>query len=219
MDAGVSVTLAAARPINATEVPLRKLRPRLTYANVASSLALFLAVSGGTAIAAATIGTSDIKNRAVTTPKLANGAVTGAKVKNRSLTAADFKSGSLPAGPQGPQGPAGPQGPPGPAGAAISGVISPQGTLVYGQGVSAVSVAGPGVYTVTFNQNVSQCPAVATIGGYQLGGVTASGSEGGTVSLQPGGNNNAVAATQITFITRVPGGANGPLPFHFAVFC
>jgi len=198
---------------------LRKLRPRLTYANVASSLALFLAVSGGTAIAAATIGTKDIKNRAVTSSKIANGAVTGAKVRNGSLTAADFREGSLPAGPQGPQGPAGSQGPPGPAGAAISGVVSPAGTLVYGKGVTAVSVAGSGVYTVSFNQNVSQCPAVATVGGYQLGGSTASGSDGGTVSLQPGGNNNAVAATQITFVTRALNGVNTPLPFHFAVFC
>jgi hypothetical protein len=82
-----------------------------------------------------------------------------------------------------------------------------------------VPVAGSGVYTVSFNQNVSQCPAVATIGGYQLGGVTADGTNGGTVSLQPAGNNNAVAAQQITFVTRQPGGANGPLPFHFAVFC
>ncbi|MBX5441219.1 MAG: hypothetical protein IRZ32_06785 [Solirubrobacteraceae bacterium] len=195
---------------------MRKLRPRLTYANVASSLALFLAVSGGTAIAAATIGTKDIKNGAVTTSKIANGAVTGAKVKNGSLTAADFAPGSLPAGPQGPQGP---QGPPGPPATQVNGVVSPTGQLVYGKGVAAVSVAGSGVYTVTFNQNVSECPAVATVGGYQLGGVTASGSDGGTVSLQPGGNNNAVAATQITFITRGLNGVNTPLPFHFAVFC
>jgi hypothetical protein len=214
---------------------LRTFRKRLTYANVASSLALFLAVSGGTAIAAATIGTSDIQTGAVTNPKLAKNAVskskiransvgpseikensiTSAQVKSGSLQASDFASGQLPAGPQGPAGPPGPAG----GGSSINGVISPQGTLVYGSGVAAVSVAGSGVYTVTFNQNVSQCPAVATIGGYQLGGVTASGTNGGEVSLQPGGNNNPVAATQITFVTRTAGIGNAPLPFHFAVFC
>ncbi len=98
-------------------------------------------------------------------------------------------------------------------------MVSPAGSLVYGTGVAAVSVAGAGVYTVTFNQNVSQCPAVATVGGYQLGGVTANGSNGGTVSLQPGGDNNPVAATQITFVTRRRAAPNTPLPFHFAVFC
>jgi hypothetical protein len=211
---------------------LRKLRQRLTYANVASSLALFLAVSSGSALAASQIGTSQIKNHAVTTSKLANNAVTTAKinngsvtgndiaqntitsanVKNGSLQASDFASGQLPAGPQGPPGPAG-------SGAGISGVISPAGTLVYGTGVTAVSVAGAGVYTVSFNQNVSQCPAVATVGGYQLGGVTANGSDGGAVSLQPGGNNSATASQQITFVTRNLAGVNTPLPFHFAVFC
>jgi hypothetical protein len=211
---------------------LRTLRKRLSYANVAATLALFLAISGGTAYAAATIGTSDIKAGAVTNSKIAKNAVTAsrikansvgsseikensitsAQVKSGSLLASDFASGQLPAGPQGPPGPAG-------SGAGISGVVSPAGTLVYGTGVAAVSVGGVGVYTVTFNQNVSQCPAVATIGGYQIGGNTASASNGGTVSLQPGGNVNQTAAQQITFITRDLNAANAPLPFHFGVFC
>lgn len=214
---------------------MRKLRQRLTYANVASSIALFLAVSGGTALAASQIRTSQIRPGAITSSRLSNNAVTASKiragavgaseirsnsitgdeVRNGSLQASDFASGSLPAGPAGPQGPPGPAG----SGAGISGVVSPAGTLVYGTGVAGVSVAGSGVYTVTFNQNVSQCPAVATVGGYQLGGVTANGSDGGTVSLQPGGNNNATAAQQITFVTRGLNGVNTPLPFHFGVFC
>ncbi len=218
---------------------MRNIRSRLTYANVASSLALFLAVSGGTAFAAATIGSSQIKSGAVTNSKIASGAVsnsklasnavTGSKIKagtitgsdiasntitsaniqNGSLQASDFASGQLPAGPAGPAGP----------GASLNGVVGPTGTLEYGSGVAAVSVGGAGVYTVTFTKNVSQCPAVATIGGYQIGGSTASGSNGGTVSLQPGGNNNPTAAQQITFITRDLNGVNAPLPFHFGVFC
>jgi hypothetical protein len=206
-------------------------RPRLTYANVASSVALFLAVSGGTAFAAATIGSSQIRNGAVTNGKIANSAVTGAKVrtgsitssdiKNGSLRSSDFASGQLPAGPAGPAGAAGAAGPAGAAGAgsSMNGVVSPAGTLVYGTGVTAVSVGGSGVYTVTFSENVSQCPVVATIGGYQLGGNTASATDGGTVSLQPGGNNTATAAQQVTFVTRSLAGVNVPLPFHFGVFC
>jgi hypothetical protein len=212
---------------------LRTLRKRLSYANVASSLALFLAISGGTAMAAATISSSDIQTHAVTGSKIAKNAVTKSKIKtdsvgaseiqensitsaqvqSGSLLASDFASGQLPAGPQGPPGPAG-------SGAGISGVVSPAGTLVYGTGVAAVSVGGAGVYTVSFNQNVSQCPAVATVGGYQLGGNTASASNGGTVTLQPGGNVNTTAAQQITFITRdLQTNVNTPLPFHFGVFC
>jgi hypothetical protein len=205
---------------------LRKLRSRLTYANVASSVALFLAVSGGTAVAAATIGTNQIQRGAVTSSRLANNAVTGSKIRSGSITSTDIKNGSLQtsdfANGALPQGPAGPQGPPGPAGggaSSLNGVVSTAGTLVYGKGVTAVSVAGSGVYTVSFSQNVSQCPAVATIGGFQLGGNTQSGTNGGTVSLQPDGNNTPTATQQITFVTRNLGGVNTPLPFHFAVFC
>jgi hypothetical protein len=203
-----------------------QLRSRLTYANVASSIALFLAVSGGTAYAVATIGTSDIRNHAVTgskidgnavTPsKIAAGAVRSSEVKDGSLRAADFASGQLPTGPAGP---AGATGPAGPAGANIAGVISSGGTLIYGKGVTAVSVAGPGVYVVSFNTNVNQCPAVASVGGYQVGGLTENGANGGMVSVQPNGNANSTASSQITFVTRNTAGASSSQPFHFAVFC
>jgi hypothetical protein len=43
---------------------MRRFRPRLTYANVVASLALFVAL-GGTTYAAATIGAGDIKKDAV----------------------------------------------------------------------------------------------------------------------------------------------------------
>lgn len=48
---------------------LSKLRPRLTYANVVSTLCLFI-VLGGSAYAAATIGTAQLKDGAVTIPSL-----------------------------------------------------------------------------------------------------------------------------------------------------
>ena len=65
-----------------------------TYATVASSLALLVAL-GGTSYAVTQIGTSQIKNNAVTTPKIKNGAVNGAKVKDGTVTGADVKESSL----------------------------------------------------------------------------------------------------------------------------
>ncbi len=81
---------------------------RLTYANVVSSLALFI-VLGGTSYAVATgsIGSREIKNNAVRSKDLRNNDVRSSDVKNGSLLGKDFKAGQLPAGPQGPQGPAG----------------------------------------------------------------------------------------------------------------
>jgi hypothetical protein len=60
---------------------LRRLRPRLTYANVVSTLCLFVLL-GGTAwaVAANSVGTKQLKDGAVTTPKLRDRAVTQAKL-------------------------------------------------------------------------------------------------------------------------------------------
>jgi hypothetical protein len=69
---------------------MRFVRKRLTYANVMSSLAVFLIVAGGTAFAAGklgknTVGTKQLKNNAVTGAKIKKEAVTGAKIKLSSL--------------------------------------------------------------------------------------------------------------------------------------
>lgn len=57
------------------------MRPRITYANVVSTLCVFVLL-GGTAwaVAANSIGTKQLKDRAVTTPKLRDRAVTQAKL-------------------------------------------------------------------------------------------------------------------------------------------
>src|SRR3954452_12404146 len=81
------------------------MRRHMSFANVAATLAVFLALTGG-ATAAALITGKDVKD----------GSLTGADVKNHSLLRKDFKSGQLPAGARGPQGVAGPTGPIGPQG-------------------------------------------------------------------------------------------------------
>lgn len=63
---------------------------RLTYANVTSTLALVIAMSGGAAYAANTIRSTDIVDGEVKTNDLASNAVTTAKVRNESLTAPDI---------------------------------------------------------------------------------------------------------------------------------
>jgi hypothetical protein len=70
---------------------VKRLRSRLTYANVVSTVALFLVVAGGTAFAATqmlpknSVGSKQIKKNAVTAAKIKNGAVTGAKIDLSSL--------------------------------------------------------------------------------------------------------------------------------------
>jgi len=87
---------------------MAKLRPRLTYANVIATLALFLALGGGAAFAA-----DQLAQGSVGTKQLKRNAVTGSKVKNGSLSAGDFKPGQLPVGEVGPRGAQGAPGAPG----------------------------------------------------------------------------------------------------------
>jgi hypothetical protein len=88
---------------------VKKIRKRLTYANVMSSIAVFLVLGGATALAAGlaknSVGSKQLKKNAVTAAKIKKNAVTGAKikanavvgskVKDQSLTGADINLGTL----------------------------------------------------------------------------------------------------------------------------
>jgi hypothetical protein len=69
---------------------LASLRCRLTYANVMSSIAVFVALGGGAYAIS-------IPKESVGARQLKPNAVSSKKVKDRSLTADDFKRGQLPA--------------------------------------------------------------------------------------------------------------------------
>jgi len=69
---------------------MKKLRARLTYANVISTLALFLVLAGSTAFAATqlaknSVGSKQLKKNSVTAAKIKNGAVTGGKLANGAV--------------------------------------------------------------------------------------------------------------------------------------
>jgi hypothetical protein len=78
---------------------VKQLRKRLTYANVMSSIAVFLVLGGATAFAAGlaknSVGSKQLKKNAVTTAKIKNNAVTTGKIKNGAITGAKVNLGSL----------------------------------------------------------------------------------------------------------------------------
>src|SRR4051812_16235113 len=74
---------------------LGKFRPRLSYANVIGTLALFLALGGG-AYAAFKLPDNSVGSR-----QIKANAVKSSKVKDGSLLAGDFKAGQLPKGDRG----------------------------------------------------------------------------------------------------------------------
>lgn len=92
------------------------LKPRLTYANVVATLALFVAI-GGSSYAAVQLTGKDIRKGAITAKHVKNNSLRSGDVRNRSLLARDFRKGQLPRGAAGPAGPVGNTGPAGPIGA------------------------------------------------------------------------------------------------------
>lgn len=79
---------------------MKAVRKRLTYANVMSSIAVFLVLGGATAFAASqlgknSVGSKQLKKNAVTAAKLKKNAVTGAKIKPGAVTGTKIEEGTL----------------------------------------------------------------------------------------------------------------------------
>jgi hypothetical protein len=146
--------------------------PRLTYANVMATVAVFLALAG-TGYAA-----SRIPRHSVGHLQLRANAVTSSNVRNFTLRARDFKPGELPAGPRGPKGSTGskgstgatgsrgstgPAGPAGPTAVAVGG--STAGTPLAGPDATLVSAPittkATGPLLITALGNVASACAVA----------------------------------------------------------
>lgn len=83
--------------------------PRFTYANVMSTVAVFIAL-GGTSFAAVKLSKGSVGER-----ELKTGAVTSAKLKDGTIAPADLAPGTALSGPRGPRGTEGPQGDRGPS--------------------------------------------------------------------------------------------------------
>lgn len=128
---------------------MRRMGSKLTYSNVVATLALVLALGGGSfAVAAAlkknSVGSKQIKAKAVRTGDIADNAVTGAKINVASI-------GSVPEATE--------------ALNVLSAVVKADGTLTQATQDGTISAKiAPGTYTVDFGRPVTACTSVATIG-------------------------------------------------------
>jgi hypothetical protein len=208
---------------------VKQIRQRLTYANVMSSIAVFLILGGATAFAATKIGANQlkansvktgkivkeavtagkIKNGAVTTNKLANDAVTGQKAKESTfgevpLAANANALGGLPAA--------------GYQHALRWAVINANagGASVTRGNATAATRQGAGDFLVSFAPDIRACAYVAT-----LGDVGAGVGEAGEISVEQLSAANATTLEIRTYNsagaqTDPTGGNDG---FHIAVIC
>ncbi|HTR74661.1 MAG TPA: hypothetical protein VMH33_05315 [Solirubrobacterales bacterium] len=79
---------------------MRRLRGKLTYSNVISTVCLFLLIGGGTAFAASqlgknSVGSKQLKKNAVTAAKIKKNAVTGAKIKAKAIVGSKLANGAV----------------------------------------------------------------------------------------------------------------------------
>ena len=198
---------------------LRKLRSHLSYANVVATLALVLAVGGGTAYAAAKIRSSDIGYHAVTASKLTFNAVTASKVKNSALSGKDLRDSSIAtadvrngtlrsedfAAGQLPQGPKGDQGAP---------ATELHGTLLGGRSAHE----RPGRHRGERGRGRHVHRHVQP-GREQVRDRRRPSPRRRRRRRHRDRRAQAGAPQQVTFRTRDAAGASAQRPFHFAVFC
>jgi hypothetical protein len=193
---------------------LKRFRSRLTYSNVVSSLALFLALSTGAAYAANTVFSTDIVDGEVKTPDLATAGVTslklaansvgGGKVIDHTLTAADLAANSVGSGEVVDFGLTNQD-------VAVEfAQIRADSTVANSSGGVTAHKLGAGTYAVDFGHDISSCGFVMTQG------EAGAGSAGGAITgaTDRAGNPEAVFAT-----TRTNANVLADRAFQLVVVC
>jgi hypothetical protein len=187
---------------------LERLRRRLTYGNVMSSIAVFIAL-GGTSYALTlprnSVGSRELRPRSVGASELRPGAVTSVDIRNRTIHLRDISLATR-ASLRGVAGPPGPQGPSGVTFFAVvnsGGGVSPEGV-----GSSPVGINGR---VISFRRSVADCAYSATLAKVS----------GGVIEDPPPGASITVAPSNGGVLVRTWDAANQPkgLPFHLIVAC
>lgn len=179
---------------------MHRIRSKLTYSNVISTLCLVLLVGGGTAYAASqalptnSVGAKQLKKEAVTPAKLS-------KAAKSTLTGPKGATGA-----QGIQGVQGKPGEPGKPATALWAEVSSNGTLLKGSGTVSANALTTGTYQVIFNQSVKACTYQATL---------AEEEEFGFVIVEPRGGNEAGVYVETTNTAATDANKR----FDLAVFC
>jgi hypothetical protein len=224
---------------------LRRIRRRLSFANVTSGLALFVAL-GGTSYAAVTlprdsvgseqiryhsIENTDIKPDAVRPWQIATDAVGRSEIRPDAVRKWEIASDAVGADEIRPNAV-------GTSEIADGGVdvadLSPAVKSAFTLGRAAVTKAGaatagnatavntgstPGTYTVNFGHDVSGCQYAATLATVKSGSTTSDTPDAGSITAAPGAANTTVEVR--TFAEDATTHALQPAnePFHLLVAC
>lgn len=177
------------------------LKPKLTYANVAATLALVFSMTGS-AIAAHHYLITSTKQ---VSPKV----ITALKGKNGKNGATGKE------GPPGKEGKEGKEGKAGTSATALWAVVGSDGKLARGSGVIESKEAFTGAYEVVFNRDVTQCAYEATLGDTS-DGFTPPGELSVATREEL---SHKIKPNAIFIETANSSGTATAAPFHLAVFC
>jgi hypothetical protein len=185
-----------------------RIRERVSYANVVSSLALFIAL-GGTSYALTlprnSVGSQQIRARAVGPTEIRKSAVRSSEVRDRSLGVRDLSLAAR----DSLRGTPGPAGPAGPSGVTYRAAVDSGGVPHRG---NATSYTKPAInqYLVGFDRSVDDCVSTATLAIV----------EGGVTEDPPAGRIT-VARNAGRVLVKTFNAAGNPqaLPFHLIVAC
>jgi hypothetical protein len=169
---------------------------------------------GGTSYAVSalpknSVGSRQIRPHAVGASELRSSAVRSKAIHDRTIGVRDL-SFSARRSLRGQRGETGPQGPAGSSGVALAAAVSTSGRVVRSHGAETFAshtVGGSGNYTVPFNQDLSNCYAVASI------------SKTDPDDAQNGEIVTAIAGSAVAVRTRNSSGQPADLPFHLIVVC
>ncbi|MEO8690035.1 MAG: hypothetical protein ABI611_17695 [Solirubrobacteraceae bacterium] len=180
------------------------MRKRLSYGNVVSSLALFIAL-GGTSYALT------LPRNSVGAKQIRRGAVRSSEVKDRSLGVRDISTTARRTlrGQTGATGTTGPTGPPGASGVTYRAAVSSAGSRIRGNAVTA-GTRGMNEFLVAFDRSVDDCVSTATLATVEGGGI-----------VTPPAGRITVAREGGSVLVRTYDAAGSPtkLPFHLIVAC
>jgi hypothetical protein len=175
---------------------------RLTYANVVATLALFIAISGGTAFAA---------SKLITGKQIAKGTITAANIKKSTLSSKLFAKGVLQSGPRGATGAQGPAGATGAAGTAIAYgavVINSVGNPMLEPGaVGFTSVTSPAANEFCLNlpaNNNGVYPVLSNLGGGNSAVFTIAAPEQCPGGLEVGNPSGSALSPGMGFSITIP---------------
>jgi hypothetical protein len=174
---------------------IARLRTRLTYANVAATLALVLA-AGGSSYAALSLPRDSVGSA-----QIRRGAVGTGELRNHGVHAIDIAPSTR-------RSLRGSRGPAGTPAARFFAVVDSNGVFIRGNATSGGHTAvGSGVYTVGFAQSVSTCAYAASLG-------TVDGS-----AVVPGRVTVTDVGGRVEVHTFDQNGTAADLPFHLIVAC